>query len=240
MNTTIRKVAATFAACAVLIAGAANAQTQYRSGSGGALGDAPTGNDNEIGTPGTMSSFTFSTTGATIVNLDSIDLIGMKHPWMGDLTMSLTHVQSGTSAVFYNMNRYQRLQFANLNGNYQFTDRSDNANIATAASLTGGGDVASGEYEAFNSNGDGTVSYGGSDRYFRSSFDAFDGLTMNTGWRLDIWDRARTDIGSITDWGMTITSAPSAVPEPGEWAAMGVLGFGLVGLVVRGRRRLTN
>ena len=240
MNTTIRKVAASFAVCAVLIAGAANAQTQYRSGSGGALGDAPTGNDNEIGTPGTTNSFTFSTTGATIVNLDSIDLIGMKHPWMGDLTMSLTHVQSGTSAVFYNMNRYQRLQFANLNGNYQFTDRSGAANIATAASLTGGGDVASGDYEAFNSNGDGTVSYGGSDRYFRSSFDAFDGLTMNTGWRLDIWDRGRTDIGSITDWGMTITSAPSAVPEPGEWAAMGVLGFGLIGLVVRGRRRLAN
>ena len=60
---------------------------------------------------------------------------------------------------------------------------------------------------------------------------------------VDLWDRARLDAGSITDWGMTITSgtsAPSAVPEPGEWAAMGVLGFGLVGLVVRGRRRLTN
>lgn len=240
MNTTIRKVAATFAVCAVLVAGAANAQTQYRSGSGGAIGDAPTGNDFLSGLPGTTTSFTFSTTGATIVNLDSIDLIGMKHPWMGDLTMSLTHVQSGTSAVFYNMNRYLSIEGSNLNGNYQFTDRSGAANIATAASLTSGGDVASGEYQAFDSNGSGYASYGGSDRYILTSFDAFDGLTMNTGWRLDIWDRGISDIGSIANWGMTITSAPSAVPEPGEWAAMGVLGFGLVGLVVRGRRRLAN
>jgi len=162
---------------------------------------------------------------------------------MADLTMSLTHVQSGTSVVFYNMNRYSRSESTNLNGNYQFTDSSGAANMVTAASSLGStANIASGEYAAFDSNGNGSSSYTGSDRYILSSFDAFDGLTMNTDWRLDITDRALDDTGSLSNWGFTTSSpsAPSAVPEPGEWAAMGVLGFGLVGLVVRGRRRLVN
>ena len=163
---------------------------------------------------------------------------------MGDLEMSLTHVQSGTSVVFYNMNRYNKEESSNLNGDYYYTDRTGAANIAAAAgSLGNTGIVTSGEYQAFNSNGNGNIFYTGSDRYIATSFDAFDGLTMNTDWKLDIVDRYGLTIGTLNDWGMTITSdpsAPSAVPEPGEWAAMGVLGFGLVGLVVRGRRRLTN
>ena len=151
--------------------------------------------------------------------------------------MSLTHVQSGTSVVFYNMNRYYLDESTLLNGNYQFTDRSGATNMVTAASSLGDdANIASGEYNAFDSNGNGFPSYTGSDRYILSSFDAFDGLTMNTDWRLDITDRYYLATGSLSNWGFTASS----VPEPGEWAAMGVLGFGLVGLVVRGRRRLVN
>lgn len=240
----LSKLVGAFALCSLLIAGAANAQTQYRSGSGGAINDAPSSNDDSSGLPGTINSFTFSTTGGTIGNLDSIDLIGLKHGWMGDWTMSLTHVQSGASVVFYNMNRYFKDESTDLNGDYYFTDRSDAANIvAVAASLRSGQIVTSGEYQAFTSNGNGSNTYTVSDRYISTSFDAFDGLTMNTDWKLDIVDRGFGGKGTLDDWGMTITSgpsAPSAVPEPGEWAAMGVLGFGLVGLVVRGRRRLAN
>jgi len=240
----LNKLVAAFAVCSLLVAGAANAQTQYRSGSGGVLNDAPSTNNDTSGLPGTVNSFTFSTTGGTIGNLDSIDLIGMSHAWMGDYTMSLTHVQSGASVVFYNMNRYFANESSNLNGDYYFTDSSGAANIVAAAgSLGSTSAIASGEYQAFDSNGNGANTYTGSDRYIITSFDAFDGLTMNTDWKLDIVDRYRISSGTLNDWGMTITSgtsAPSAVPEPGEWAAMGVLGFGLVGLVVRGRRRLTN
>ncbi len=42
------------------------------------------------------------------------------------------------------------------------------------------------------------------------------------------------------DFQMRITPTdivPDPVPEPGEWAAMGILGAGLTGLVVRARRR---
>ncbi len=235
------KLVGAFAVCSLLIAGAANAQTKYRSGSGGNISDAIYVNANDfLGLPRT-NSFAFSTTGETIVNLDSIDLIGINHGYMGDCTMALTHVKSGTSAVFYNMFRFLTGENSDLAGDYSFTDRSGAANIATAAaSIDHISAPPSGEYEAFDSDGNGKKTYTGSYRYKITSFEAFDGLTMNTDWRLDIIDNALSYYGSITDWGMTITSAPSAVPEPGEWAAMGVLGFGLVGLVVRGRRRLTN
>ena len=39
----LNKLVAAFAVCSLLVAGAANAQTQYRSGSGGAINDAPSG-----------------------------------------------------------------------------------------------------------------------------------------------------------------------------------------------------
>ena len=68
-----------FAACSFLFVGAANAQTQYLSGSGGAINDAPGNNNDSTGLPGTVTSFTFSTTGGTIGNLDSIDVIGLNH-----------------------------------------------------------------------------------------------------------------------------------------------------------------
>jgi hypothetical protein len=32
-------------------------------------------------------------------------------------------------------------------------------------------------------------------------------------------------------------SSTGGVPEPGEWAAMGILGAGLAGLVIRKRRK---
>lgn len=38
-------------------------------------------------------------------------------------------------------------------------------------------------------------------------------------------------------WQMNVTPVSGAVPEPGEWAAMGILGAGLTGLVLRKRRR---
>ena len=38
-------------------------------------------------------------------------------------------------------------------------------------------------------------------------------------------------------WQMNVTPVSGAVPEPGEWAAMGILGAGLTGLVLRNRRR---
>lgn len=45
-----------------------------------------------------------------------------------------------------------------------------------------------------------------------------------------------TNQTTITGWGAVNLDA-TAVPEPGEWAAMGVLGAGLAGLVLRARRR---
>ena len=35
---------------------------------------------------------------------------------------------------------------------------------------------------------------------------------------------------------VVVAPLSAAVPEPGEWAAMGILGAGLAGLVIRKRR----
>jgi len=42
--------------------------------------------------------------------------------------------------------------------------------------------------------------------------------------------------GGVNEFKIEATSGGGAVPEPGEWAAMGILGAGLTGLVIRKRR----
>ena len=42
----------------------------------------------------------------------------------------------------------------------------------------------------------------------------------------------------MVEWNSNPTApGNNAVPEPSEWAAMGLLGTGLLGLVVRGRKK---
>lgn len=58
--------------------------------------------------------------------------------------------------------------------------------------------------------------------------------TLEDGTALQNWV-----FGDVTGVRLHNTAAPTgAVPEPGEWAAMGILGLGLGGLVIRGRRRV--
>jgi hypothetical protein len=58
---------------------------------------------------------------------------------------------------------------------------------------------------------------------------SFSTLGLNTG----TWVYGYGSAGNT----ITMQIGSSAVPEPGEWAAMGVLGAGLTGLVLRKRRR---
>ncbi len=52
------------------------------------------------------------------------------------------------------------------------------------------------------------------------------------------WKRNPYTIGFVMEWNNNPVDAggEQAVPEPGEWAAMGILGAGLAGLVIRKRR----
>lgn len=64
---------------------------------------------------------------------------------------------------------------------------------------------------------------------------------LDTGWNLTtIRKQDQAFSGSDIYGTMTFANNPSnpgAVPEPSEWAAMGLLGTGLLGLVVRGRKK---
>ena len=47
--------------------------------------------------------------------------------------------------------------------------------------------------------------------------------------------------GFLVEYSAPLNPTNNAVPEPSEWAAMGLLGTGLLGLVVRGRtKKLAN
>ena len=53
--------------------------------------------------------------------------------------------------------------------------------------------------------------------------------------KLNVGTYSFSDLNSTGTAGLTVNVY--SVPEPGEWAAMGILGAGLAGLVVRSRRR---
>ena len=72
-------------------------------------------------------------------------------------------------------------------------------------------------------------------------------VTLSVNSYFDDWDGTSTDYGDQND-SLVFVAADSfsfrylpptnnAVPEPSEWAAMGLLGTGLLGLVVRGRKK---
>ena len=65
---------------------------------------------------------------------------------------------------------------------------------------------------------------------------AFDGENALGLWTLRIIDDQALDVGSLSNWSLTIDSdAPSSVPEPGTLSLLGVAGLALIGI----RRRRT-
>jgi hypothetical protein len=63
----------------------------------------------------------------------------------------------------------------------------------------------------------------------------FTNLT-SVGGSLTVQDLSLNDKFSMNGFQLEVTSS-TGVPEPGEWAAMGILGAGLTGLVLRKRRK---
>lgn len=63
------------------------------------------------------------------------------------------------------------------------------------------------------------------------------GMDLDSDGRLFVCDLYPNDGNQIKVFQYGNPSNPGAVPEPSEWAAMGLLGTGLLGLVVRGRKK---
>jgi len=140
-----------------------------------------------------------------LVSFDSLDLTNINHTWIGDLIITLTHVESGTSAIV--LNRAGSIAgsdgfFSDLAGNYSFSD------AATGAFSTVNPVNAPGAYAPAN------------------PLSVFAGISAAGTWRLNISDRAATDTGSFSAFGVTFT-----IPTPGTAALLGL------GSLVATRRR---
>jgi subtilisin-like proprotein convertase family protein len=131
-----------------------------------------------------------------IMSFDSVSLTNFTHTWMGDIIMTLTHVDTGTSVTLMN----QEVTSGNstdLRGDYLIADG------AAAWPTTGGTTIApAGTY--------------GTD----GSLAAFVGEDLAGTWVINVSDRAGQDLGSISAFGLNVT-----VPTPGALALLGMGGL---------------
>lgn len=162
------------------------------------------------------------------------------HSWVGDLILTLTHVESGLSIdLMRRPGSSTPTGFgdsSNFSGTYSFSSLAAAPRIIDNAALVADGvAVANGTYNpttnSFNGVGGPTFT-GETTTDLNAIFDAM-GVMAGT-WRLNISDNAGGDIGQINSWAFTAdvsgTPAPAAV-----W--MGLAGFGVLGMIRRRNRR---
>ena len=159
----------------------------------------------------------------------AVQLVGLQHSWVGDLVVTLTHVESGRTATLFDSVGMPSELFgsaAKLDGTYVFNDNIFNPANPNAASLWSAADVAGvGVIPTafYYPTGYGSPSLVSMDAVFA-------GITSAGTWRLDVVDTfAAFDDGSLFKWVLVLTGTP--VPAPGAIALLGIAGL------VGGRRR---
>ena len=149
----------------------------------------------------------------TIADLDIT--LNITHAWVGDLNVTLTHVNTGTSVDIFEDVGAGTGSSADLSGLYRFSDESATT-FLSAVTAAGTGVVAPGTYQASDSTDAQTF------------LSAFDGQNIQGTWRLSIFD----DFAGSADGNLVNYTLHMTVPAPG---ALGLLGAaGVAGL---GRRR---
>lgn len=156
----------------------------------------------------------------TIESLDSITLLGLNHTFVGDLLVTLTHVESGITVDLLDR-AGRRSDLINglgldLVGDYTLIDGGDP--LPTTGSL-----IAPGTYGLVPNLDLGSSSFDG-------SLASFAGLPLAGTWRLSIQDYVGSDIGTIS--GFSLNLSTGVIPEP---AALGALAP--LALLAQRRRR---
>jgi PEP-CTERM putative exosortase interaction domain len=205
----------------------------YNNGPGGTLVDATldiaTGNI----IPGVFTSDIVVTDKFAISSFNSVNLRGFFHTLAGDLTIQLSHLESGTTVDLVNRlgqtNGADPFDFgddSNFGGTYTFTEAGssllDEAQLGNTSYT-----MTSGTY-ARSSHSD--PAYGNPLDFSNLALDSIEGT-----WRLTITDYSPGDFGSLSGWGFAATAA---IPEPSTLTLFPLgLAFAAAGYGIRRSRR---
>lgn len=140
-----------------------------------------------------------------------VNLFGVTHSWVGDLIIRITSPGGTTADIIVRTGDTTggSGDSSDLNGDYTFSDGG--SDWWAAANAAGSSDsIAAGTYEATTTNG-GVVSLAA----------AFAGEETAGTWTLFASDNSNGDTGSISGWGLNITS--STIPEPTFPTVLGLL-----------------
>jgi subtilisin-like proprotein convertase family protein len=183
--------------------GASAANFQY-SGTGGSI-------------PDNGPAFTSSVTVNRDIIIDDISVLlaSFQHTWVGDLTATLTHTDSGTSITLFDRLGVPPDEFgssSDLSGDYTFADSG------VPLPEFPGDPVPQLTYQATSS--------------FAS---LFAGLNARGTWTLAVQDSAEDDTGSFGSWNLDIEG--EAVPEPASVLSLLALGAMGVGSTFKGKKK---
>lgn len=147
----------------------------------------------------------------------NVDVL-IRHSWQGDLTLRLTHVESGTSVVLMNRPGFTTTGFGFSN---------DNLGNPTTGARFIFDDEAANVYDT-GSPGTPVNNPTGSWRP-ENSLSAYDQLAKAGTWTLNVTDSAGSDTGRIEGFSLHFVNK---VPEP---ATLGLLAIGSLALIRRRR-----
>ena len=203
--------------------------------SSASFADDVTGDSNNDGSfipdnnAGVLSTVTI--TESEIIESARFTIEGLQHTWIGDLIVTVTHLNTGSTATLFNRvgttsSPTSAGDNSDINGAYTFADNSPSiwteaANGDTDFLVQGGTYEASGVLEAF------------------VSLDSiFGGESTFGDWQFTISDNNATQFGSFLQTSVEFETA-AAVPEPGTMATV-VLGTLFGGVYFRRRHQKKN
>lgn len=205
------------------VAAASNAAIYTMSGAGFGIVDNTT----------QSSSASFSGLAGTISSLDSVEVFGITHTWVGDLTARLNY--GGQIFTLFHRPTGSSTSAAGSNNNFAGAGLVFNLSTATTidsiVNATTTANIPSGTYRAAHQTVENQTTAVGNNPVL-SNHSIFNGLDPNGSWNLSITDSAAGDVGSISGWRATGTY--NAVPEP---ATMAALGLGVAALLRRRRQK---
>lgn len=207
-----------------LVATAAYSAADVFSMSGGAI----TISDNATAS----SSGSFSGLAGTITNLDSVEILGITHTWVGDLTVRLNF--GGQMFTLFHRVKGTSTSTAGSSNNFAgvslLFNESTTTTIDSVANATSTTNIPGGTYRAAHQTVENQTTTSANNTVL-SNHGVFNGLDPNGSWNLSVTDSAGGDIGSIQGWRATGTY--TAVPEP---ATMAALGLGVAALMRRRKK----